>query len=110
MAAHVDAATAERDSFGFEAEPLFDRRVAPQLDLSSGAEDAMPGEPKGPMQRPGNPSRRPGEARGTRYGAIGRDLPARDPADSAANSGFDGHASRSHPTTLRGTVMVVRSL
>ena len=71
MAAHIDAATAERDPFGFEAEPLFDRRIAPQFDLSSGAEDTMPRESKGAVQSPGHPSSCPGETSSPRYGAIG---------------------------------------
>jgi hypothetical protein len=54
MQSHVDAATAEGDSFGLKPKTLFNSGISAQLDFSASTYDAMPGETDGGMQCPRN--------------------------------------------------------
>lgn len=91
MLFHVDAAAAERNTFGFQAEALLKTRFPAQLDFAAGAEDALPGESDGSTQDADDLASGTGMSGGAGDGAIGRDFAARDQANSGENIGVQGH-------------------
>jgi hypothetical protein len=46
MRFHIHPAAAETHALGLESEPLFEGRIAAELDFSARAEDALPGQPE----------------------------------------------------------------
>lgn len=71
MTFHVDTAAAKSDALGFEAEALFEAGFAAQLDCSSGAEHAVPGEPDGTAQDADDLACGAGMSGSARDGAVG---------------------------------------
>lgn len=54
MKTHVHPATSERDAFHLQPEPLIDSMIAAQLDMSSSADNSLPGKINSSVQRPHN--------------------------------------------------------
>ena len=85
MRRHVDAAAVENHAFRFQPETLLKRRFPAEQDLAPGADDAMPGQPSGILERPNHlpgRTRKPSRARDI---AVGGHLAFRYPADRVAN-------------------------
>ena len=52
VAFHIDAAAAKDDVFTFQAKALFEGVIAAKLDLSTGAQNAVPGQANRSMKGP----------------------------------------------------------
>ena len=99
MELHVDAASAESDSFHFEAEALVEGGVALQFDCASGADDALPGEIDARVESAHNLAGSAGVSGGFGNGAVGGDVAARN----FANGGKDAF---SHKLKISGSGLV----
>jgi hypothetical protein len=75
---HIDAAAAEMHALGFEPEALFQGGVAPQLDLASSAQHAMPWQFESAMKGRHYLTRRARETGSTSHCSVSGDLSARD--------------------------------
>src|SRR5689334_18759348 len=85
MRLHVDAAAMENYAFRFQPETLLERRLPAEQYLAPRADDAMPGQPSGILERPHHLPGRAGKASRARDIAVGGDLALRYPADRVAN-------------------------
>ena len=99
MPLHVDATAAERHSFGFEAQPLLDCRIAPQFDLPARAKDPLPGKPESPPQHANHLPRSSRMSGPAGHAAVSGHLAAGNLADCSNNGGLHGH-SAIHPTRI----------
>ncbi len=88
MRLHVHAPSTKSNAFSFEAQALFDGRVAAQFDLSTRAKHPVPGETYGSAQDSRHLARPAGRTCCARNGTVGRDFPARDSLNRGANSAF----------------------
>jgi hypothetical protein len=88
---HVHALPAEAHSFRFQAQPLFDGRIAAQLDLSACSEDALPRQTKGSVQYSRDLARAVGDSGSASYGAVGGDFSPGDFLDGCANARLWGY-------------------
>jgi hypothetical protein len=88
---HVDAAAAERDAFGLEAEALLEGGFSTQLDFTAGAEDPLPREPDGAAQDADDLAGGAGMSGSAGDGTVSRDFAARDGANSGENIGVERH-------------------
>ena len=86
MAGHVDPLPPKNHAFGFEAHALFESGVAAELDLSAGAQDAVPRYAECRAQCGGDLAGGSAQASGSRDRSVGSNLPIRDLADSGENS------------------------
>ena len=84
---HIHFMAAEDDAFGLETQPLFNRRIAAQLDGAAGSEHAMPRHINSPAERCYHLSRGPGKASSAGDGSVGGNFATRDLADCRQDSG-----------------------
>lgn len=86
MELEVDAAAAEGNSFHFEAEALIEGRVTLEPDFSSSSDNALPREIDAAVKGANDLAGGAGVPGGLGDGAIGRDVAARNFADSGEDS------------------------
>lgn len=91
MTFHIDAAAAEDDTFGFEAQALFKTRFATEFNCASGAKDALPGKSDGAAQDTDDLPSSTGVSGGTGDSAVSRNFAARDRADGGEDIGVERH-------------------
>ena len=85
MRLHVDAAAMENHAFRFQPETLIERRFTAEQYLAPRADDAMPGQPPGILERPDHLPGRAGKASCARDIAVGGNFAFRYAADRVAN-------------------------
>jgi hypothetical protein len=68
---HIRAAATEAYPLRFQPKPLLNGGITTQFDLTSRAQDTLPGEPERTMKRPGDLTSCSRKARGSGNGAVG---------------------------------------
>jgi hypothetical protein len=90
---HIDAGTAKGHTLGLQAKALLQSRFAFQLDFALGADDAVPRQAAGRVQRPDYLARSAGKPGRARHSAIRTDLPSRDTTHNRKNALMHGPRS-----------------
>ena len=88
---HADTASAEGDTFGFQAEALFEAGLAGESDASAGGDHAVPGKSIRLAQGPDDLAGGAGESSGARDRAVGGNFASRDLQDRGADLGEHGN-------------------
>ena len=84
---HVDAASAELHSLGFQAKSLLEGVIAAQLDRASRAQHALPGQSDRSAQGRHHPAGSAGESGSLRDGTVAGNLATRDTPDGCDDAG-----------------------
>ncbi len=86
MCLQIDAPPAKSHALGLKPKSLLDRRVASQLDFTTGAQYALPGQSKAALQHARHEPRRARKARRPRHSAVGRYFPTWNRPNRLLNS------------------------
>jgi hypothetical protein len=78
MVRHVYTTPAKADAFGFQAKPLLECGVSAQFDLSSEAEDSMPGQSERSAKGGSNLTRSSWQTCGASHSSVGGNFAAWD--------------------------------
>ncbi len=73
---HIYVTAAKLHTLGFQAQALFDSGLSAEFDLTSRAQNPLPGQSERTVQRSRDLPRSSGESRGASYGAVGGNFAA----------------------------------